>query len=413
MRKSLTQQLIHALITVIIVYSITAIVPRLISSYLTTYFYLLVLVACLLLVLVSRGRKSVDEYVILIIPFIIWKLLVYLITRPSLIDLGYNILLDFSPIILGLYITKRLDYSSKKYFSIIIIVAIAITLLTSYIGLQQYPDASRYLATVADASESRNVKYNMMNIGGYEFVYTTVLLYPLLIYAYKQGKIKFFWTIVIAIIELVFIIQTSYTTALILWMLSTMFFFFNKDFKSKNLIYVGIIAVLLFFVLWDLFSSWIDLLADNIASKDISERLHALAGGQIGLENSEDNRLELYLRSINTFLAHPIIGSLTSGGGGHSSILDTLARYGLMGAVIFIVLYTVIFKKFFMPYRNTKGYGYIVWIFVQTLILSTVNTGMWLYVLCLYTPVLLAFLNNGAKNNENIMDSKHGIAYNR
>ena len=53
----LTQQTICALIVVIILYSITSIVPRLISSYMTTYFYLAIMGLCLLLLMISRGKK--------------------------------------------------------------------------------------------------------------------------------------------------------------------------------------------------------------------------------------------------------------------------------------------------------------------------------------------------------------------
>jgi len=406
MRKTgLNLQIIMLLITVILVYSITAIVPRLISTYLTTYFYLIVLALCFVLVLVSRGEKSFNEYIVLVIPFIIWKLLIYFIERPSIIDWGYTALVDFTPIVLGLFIAKRLEFDKIKFLAIVIILSVLITMLTTYIGLQQYPDAARYMATVANPNEAQFVRYNMMNIGGYNFVYITVLLYPLVIYAYKREKIKLFWVIVFAVLELMVIIATSYTTALLLWMLSTVFIFFNKGFKVKNLIIVVVLAILLFFVLWDLIAAGLELLADNIGSKDIADRLRDLAGGGEGLSESEDPRLELYLRSLNTFIAHPIIGSLGGGTGGHSFLLDNLAKYGLIGVALFGTLYTVIFRKFYMPYKNTKGYGYIVWMFVQALILSTVNTGMWLYVLCLYIPTLLAFIDRGGPR-ENIVGSK-------
>ena len=174
--KGLTLQIIQLLITVIILYTITAIVPRLISTYLKTYFYLAVLALCVLLVMVSRGRSSIDEYVILIIPFAIWKVIIYFVDKPSLIDWGYSALLDFIPIILGLFITKRLDKKYIRYFSVVILLAIFVTALTTYIGLVENPDAARYMATVSDPNESKYIRYNMMNIGGYNFIYYTVLL---------------------------------------------------------------------------------------------------------------------------------------------------------------------------------------------------------------------------------------------
>lgn len=408
-RKTLNSQLIGLLITVIILYSITAIVPRLISTYLTTYFYLIVLAACFVLVMVSRGRKSLSEYLVLVIPFILWKLLIYFIEKPSVIDWGYGVLLDFMPIVLGLYITKYLGFDSVKGFSVIIILSVLATMLTTYIGLQEYPDAARYLATVDNPNEAKYLQYNMMNIGGYGFVYITVLLYPIVIYAFKRKQLKLIWLILLAVFELMVIISSGYTTAFLLWMLSTVFIFFKRDFKLTSLIVVVAVALVVFFLLWDLISDGLKLLADNIDNRVISDRLRDLSGGQEGLKNSDDKRLDLFLTSLNTFFAHPIVGSLGGGAGGHSFILDNLAKYGLLGAAIFAFMYVVIFKKFFMPYKNTQGYGYVVWMFIQTLILSTVNTGMWLYVLCLYIPILLALINRGGAVRENTLDSQFSI----
>lgn len=403
---SLTQQIIHFFVAVIIVYSITPVFPRIISNYLTTYFYLLVLVLCLLLVLVSRGSSSINEYVVLLIPFVLWKLIIYLTQKPSPIDWAYGTIIDFAPIVLGLFIVRRLGRESAKFFSIIIIISVAVTAVTTYIGLAEYPDAARYLATVANPNEALFVRYNMMNIGGYDFIYTAVLLYPVWIYAFKRGKIKPAWMVVIVIAQLLLTIQSGYTTAFLLFLLSSAFLFFNKDFKASYLIIVGIIAILLFFVLFDLMAQGIKSLADIIENKEISDRLKDIAGGREGLEESEDPRLELYMKSFNTFLASPLWGRLAAAGGGHSFFLDFLASYGILGAAILTVLYVIIFKRFYLGYRKTTGYGYVVWIFVQTLILSAVNPGMWLNVLCLFVPIILAFINKGEKPCESSLGSK-------
>ena len=409
MRKSLTTQLIDLFVTVILAYTVTAIVPRWMSTYLSTYFYMLVVVLCIFLVVILRGKSSLNEYIILIIPFLLWKLLVFFATKPSLIDWGYTSLLDFTPIILGLFITKRLDYSQSRYFSIVLILLIVVTMLTTYIGNEANPNAARYMATVADPNEAEYVKYNLLNIGGFEFIYTIVLLYPILIYAYKLGKINLFLTLVFAVFELLVIVESEYTIAFLLWLISTPFLFFNRNFKARYLIIVGVFTAFVLFFLSSAISQGLRALAEIVPSKDIAQRLEALAGGESALQEFDDNRLELYLLSINTFLSHPLFGALTSGGGGHSFILENLARFGLVGAVIFVTLYAVIFKKFFLPYKNAKGYGYIVWVFVQTLILSTFNPGMWLYVLCLYVPVLLKFITGG-EAHESALGSQYGIA---
>ena len=405
--NNLSIQLAHLLIIVIIVYSLTAIFPRIISRYLTTYFYLLVLVLCFILIFFSRGKDSLNEYLVLVVPFVIWKVFVFFLERQDIISWAYGSVLDIAPVVIGMFSIKRLEYGKIKFLSFVIILAVLATLITTYIGLQQYPTASRYLATVGDASDEWNVRFNMMNIGGYEFIYSTVLMYPIVIYAYKRRKIHLVFAIIFAVFELLVIINSGYTIALLFWMISTMFFFFGRNFRLMGLFFVVVIALVFILFFSDIISDGLKFLADNIDNRYISQRLSALAGGRGGLESSDDNRLELYLLSLNTFIRSPIIGSLGTGFGGHSFILDFLARYGLIGGVLLYSMYYVIFKRFYLPYKNTQGYGYIVWIFVQTLMLSAINTGMWLYILCLFVPILLTFINGGGHDREGALDSKH------
>ena len=402
----LTQQTICALIVVIILYSITSIVPRLISSYLTTYFYLAIMGLCLLLLMISRGKKSIDEYVMVIIPFIAWYILTYIATKPSLTDWVYKIILDILPIVLGLYILKRCDHALIRFFSFVLIITIIVTMITTYIGIGTYPNSARYLATVANANDSLYIKYNMANIGGFEFIYTLSLLYPIAIYAYKRRKINAIIMFIISVSILTLIIESSYTTAFLMWMISSLLLFFKKELKAQFLFLIVIIAILLLVVFSESISDLFELLSTRIDNRDISERLRDLAGGREGLEQSEDPRLELWMGSISVFTNNPLIGKLSISGGGHSFILDTLATYGLLGMTLVTMLYITIFRKLYLPFKDTAGYGYIVWSFIQTIILSFLNPGMWLYVLCLYIPMLVALINKGEKPCESALGSK-------
>ena len=111
--------------------------------------------------------------------------------------------------------------------------------------------------------------------------------------------------------------------------------------------------------------------------------------------------------SINTFLRNPIFGSYWGGGGngGHSFILDFTAQFGIIGLSVLIFAYCVIYRYFLAPYKNKEGFGFVVWLFVQTLLLSLVNTGMWLIVLTVIIPIFLKVIYKGDENSENTVDS--------
>lgn len=394
------------LISVMIVYSIMPIVSRLISSFLTTYFYLLLLLITVASIVFAKGLSSLNKYFSILLPFILWKLLIFLVSRPSLIEWGYSSLNELAPILFGYIIVYRMNWKNQKFFSIILIAALAVTAITTTIGLQIYPDAARYLATVASSDDPEFILLNMFNIGGYEFIYSIVLAYPLLIYAYKIKKIPRIVMILSALFMLFFVISAGYTTALLLFLISSLFFFFNKNISPRFVI-VLLICILLFAVIFfPLFSLLFKFLSDHISNEAISERLLVLANGREGFEQTDDKRLDLYWMSISSFLKYPLFGSIFTKNvktGGHSFLLDAIAHYGILGITLLVWMYRKMYRIFYRPYRKTVGYGYIFWMFLQAMILSLVNTGMWIKVLCLYLPVLLILIRHEGETHESTL----------
>lgn len=381
--------LIELLMIVVFAYTLAPFVGRFISSYLTTYFYMLLVVVLILLVMFVKGMQSVNDAVLLLVPFLAWKASTFLLPKDDLIFWAYGAMLDILPLLLGYYVMRNCAQNKTVFFSKIIFWIFLITCITTIIGCTQYPDAARYLATVSDANEELAVMYDWKNIGGYNFVYSLVLVHPLLILGYKRNKINKALALCCSITVLTISIYSGYTTAFLLSILSSYMYLLDKDLSPKRLarwlIGAGIIVILFYTV----FSNILLKLSEVISNEDIAYRLKALAGGKTGIENSEDNRLELYRMSLNTFLQSPILGALTSGGinGGHSFILDFLAQFGLIGLIILFAMYRTIYKNFFAPYKSKKGYGFVVWLFIQTIFLSIVNTGMWLMVLTVFIPI--------------------------
>lgn len=410
MEKKKGAPIIALLITIVMAYSVMPVVSRFFSEYLTTYTYLFVVLITLAIALLSKGASSITKYIGIIIPFIIWQILVISTSERAITTLLFGGLLEFVPIILGAFIVDNFSYKGIRYLSFVILILFVITSVTTIVGLQIYPDASRYLATVPDINAEENIRYNFMNIGGYNFVYMLTLIYPLLIYGYKKRKIHLFFVLLGGILTFIVIVNAGYTTALLLFIVSTVFLFFSRKLRISHVVIITIISLIVIYALSDIISSGLNSLADIIENKDISMRLRLLAEGREGLTSGEDDRLSLYMMSIRTFLKHPILGRLlmdeTLMIGGHSFILDFMADFGIVGLAIIVVMYRVIYVRFFKPYKDKEGFGYVFWLFIQPIILSTVNTNMWIFVLCLYIPVVLAYIDKKEVKNENFMDSK-------
>lgn len=393
---------------VMILYIIMPIVSRAISTYLTTYFMLLIVLLVYFHTIIRFGTNGFNEYIGgLMLPFIAFQLAGYTYKTNTILLWAYSVLLWLVPLIIGYYFTR---YKKKDIGSVskTIVIAFIITTITTCVGLIQHPFAARVLATISSSQDENAILYNWKNIGGYDFVYFLVLLYPILILAYKQKKVNSFFTVIGTMMIFATVILSEYATALLLIMCTSILFFCKRDLNRQSVYILLIVSALLLVFCKDYISHLLTYIAESIGSETISERFLALAGGSDTLKSFDDNRIELYQRSLNTFLANPILGTFLSGNnliGGHSFILDTLAQFGLLGALFLFFMYRKIYNYFIAIFKNKTGYGYILWAFFQTVLLSTINTGMWLEVLALIIPILVTQIYNGEKSYENSLDS--------
>ena len=389
----------------ILIYSIMPIIGRLVSRYTSTYAYMLLVLLVVFFIVCGRRYKSINLYFNVLIPMILYVLITFLTISSGIVLWGYQSLLFLLPIILGYHIIYETEAAGSKYIKVFVF-ALVITILTTIIGVIRYPNAARVLATTASSSDPLAITYNMCNIGGYGFVYTIVLLYPILILAYKRNKIRLWVAIVGAVAAFMLVIFSEYTIALLLLIITSTLFFMKKGLNRRGVVILIIVSIIAVIILNDVVSDILSFLANAVGSEQVSYRLNALAGGAAGIQSSEDNRIGLYLRSLSTFIHSPICGSMFNGGGGiggHSQILDTMAQYGLIGFALVFLMFRKIYRLFFQPFVNLEGGGYVLWAFVQTILLATINTGFWFSVTALYMPILLSAIYG--ENDEDIMDS--------
>lgn len=402
----------NLVILYIILYTVMPLVNRLTSRLLTTYFYMGMIVVFVLIVVVMEGANNFNKYLTIIAPFLLFQLLSLFLPKEDWLLWGYNILLFVLPVILGVYLmedNKRMASSYKNA----LIAAMIITMITTMIGCIQNPNAARTLATVS-SQDVEAITFDMKNIGGYLFVYYIVLLYPVLILAYKTKKIRLLPALALSILIFATIVYSEYTTALLLIIMTSLLWLTKKDLSFKGIILISVLGILALFVFSSSIYGFFDWLSQTINSETMADRLAALAGGTKGLEAAEDNRIELYRISFDQFLRHPLFGTLFESkktNGGHSFILDSLASYGVLGGALLFFMYKRIFALFFLPFKDKVGFGYVVWTFIQAIILSTFNTGMWLEVLCLFCPILFYWIygteTKAEKNNyEDTVDSQ-------
>lgn len=375
----------------LLIYGIMPIVQRSVSTYLTTYSYMALVVVVVLFTFVTCQLKNTRGFLLFLLPFVIYQVIILLYYHNQDVLLsGYQTLLFVMPACIGYYLVTRPFFSAL--YTTMIVIGFIITGVTTTIGCIQYPEAARVLATILTSDDPVAVMYDWMNIGGYHFVYMTVLLYPFVVIAFKMKKLHFIPTILLTVLTYTMVITAEYTYAFILLMTSTMLFFLPKGITVKRFFILILMLVLIVLLFRSTIGAIITAVGEQVGESSIIDKLKVLFLGKSSVAGFSDKRDELYMISIKSFFRDPLFGNLfqrKNGTSGHSFILDNLANFGLIGGGLMVLMYRGIYLVFFKPLKDQMGYCYMIWAFVQPIFLSLINTNMWLDVYCLYMPIVI------------------------
>lgn len=313
-----------------------------------------------------------------------------------------NMAIGLLPVAICYYLVIYEKYEVYEFILKMVLLAMVITAVTSSFSLGSNPYAARILATDIDATSAEYLAFKRFNIGGYYFVYSAVLIIPLIVSLWKENRISLV-SFVFAIASFALLTyQSSYATAVLLLGYSMVLLFFVKNPTKKKII----IFTVMFFVFIVFFSGTISnflvRISNSLPVGYIKDRLYSLGmslGGEIGLDaygyDSAGSRKLLYLKSLTEFVTHPLVGnSLFQQGitGGHSMILDYLAMYGAIGGTVLIGLYKRIYKDFYLPYRERFCFGYMYLTFILSIMLDFINTG-YFFLSIIFIPVGVAMSN--------------------
>ena len=308
--------------------------------------------------------------------------------------LSYIIIVLKTPSLLGTYMVELLELSiylmmgqyliednNKKTISFVIVFILAfyiITSITTNIGCQIYPLASRDLASGVHGDSDLSGVYKSMNIGGFDFIYSVVLVVPLLIGTIKIKKKIVYWIIAVPSLLLIglAVISSQYTTALLIYLLGIASIFLKK--RNGSVLAPFFYSLLLMIVIVPLLSVLTTMIQGDILSERINDIFSFLTGERSNLNEIDgmDDRMIKWSTSIDTILAYPLIGSwLAKGGsaGGHSFFLDSIAIYGIVGVVLLYAMYKNIYMLFIHKYKSYSCYNYLLYVLVLSILIAFLN----------------------------------------
>ena len=180
-------------------------------------------------------------------------------------------------------------------------------------------------------------------VGGYSLIYPQVCLSSAvlmwIIKAFKNNKILFAVGVVWAITFVSLISKAGYSIAIFASCVGAVILFLYKGksgmraFIIASIVFASIMFSILYF---DEFRNWLLELFDGTAvAKKINDLVATSESG--AAEGSIADRMKRYNYSLEVIVKYPIIGALwRESGGGHSGLLDIIAKYGLWGGWFFV-----------------------------------------------------------------------------
>ena len=265
-----------------------------------------------------------------------------------------------------------------------------VTAITTIVGNDKYPQASRLLASLSN-SDAEYTLYVKNNIGNFSFAYELVLITPILICMIKQKIINSIIAVGVLLLIAACLLSMEYGMALILFFVAVSLLVLPRLTIKRLMIFLTVF--LAFFLLFgESVAKLFESLSKMIESETLSERFllvsQALSGkGEITVETGA-NRAKLYEQSLQVFFDTGFIGGWGKArSGGHSFILDALANYGVLGAAAVAVVCVTIYRITLKPYKKESFYPYILASFLLMLVMMVMNPKIYLFVFLTVIPL--------------------------
>ena len=307
----------------------------------------------------------------------------------------YGLAQNLLPAICTLFFMRQRNKKLANKLLSILIISCVFTSVTTYIGCQDYPNASRNLATnIREDNISLYVTYMQHNIGGFNFIYTLTLLIPIVIYLAKNHHLNYILSIIMVVAFVFAIKESEYTTALLLSIIGLLSYVMPARMGWRKMRGVLLLIVFGCITLFDIAPHVLRYVASSTESVEVSGRLNDLAnvmsgdGSEVSSDSDLNSRQDKFQQSWDSFVNSNFLGGWSQAKvGGHSYILDILGRYGIWGLILLLIMYTKLLKLYLKPYKRMPWYGYQALVISMAIIQAILNTDNCFPFMCLVFPL--------------------------
>ncbi|HBN26922.1 MAG TPA: hypothetical protein DD405_05595 [Desulfobacteraceae bacterium] len=308
------------------------------------YFYFLGWVTALLF---FHPKTFIFKRILYLYLFAIWYfILIYFgLYNVELNWIRHEIEALFFAIIMLQYFLSSKDIKWLQILLAISFCFIIITIITTLIGLQSHPLASRQLAGgLAVKGEYALISYyRSIGIAGYDFFYGLAFTVPVLVAFLKMKKINnnlkvvLFFVIVLAMYG---ILKAQFTTAFLFAVIGAGIAFWTDE-KVKPAFFrlIAVLIVVIFFpkdFVTGTINSFAGILDEGLIQNRLIDLSITLSQGIGEGRTHIDYRYDRIPILMDSFFHRPVLGGGVSLG--HNWWLDRLSLFGLTGVVPWILL---------------------------------------------------------------------------
>lgn len=204
---------------------------------------------------------------------------------------------------------------------------------------------------------------------------------------------------VLLFLSAIVLLSAGFSTAIFITALSVGVVLYLR-FKDKSFFYKSLLFIL-GILIYQSYSFILDFIVESLPGDLANAKKEELSN--INYESLDSflstYRQGVYHDSFKSFLNNPIFGNSTLDFGQHSSVLDKLGLFGLIGAFIFFIFYFTLYKNSFKLLNFTFEKKYLKIFFIVIIISMTFNPldiyyMKFYYLFFLLLPCILSFFSN-------------------
>ncbi len=282
--------------------------------------------------------------------------------------------------LMGLYLSRLNDNTLKRHLKTISQLLICLTSVTTMIGLQMYPEASRSIGNGVKLQEIDTLSLYRMNVAPWGLIFAMAIALSFWLFEYRQTKKKVY--LFVSLISTLCILKSQLTFAIlfafIIWG-AILLFYKRSTVKVFVVVYLVIVCGSIFYICRAEIMLFLSNFFASIGSKTLQRRFYQLYISFLYGEWYGDSRarFDLYFMSLETFFKNPLLGYHVQEYdreftqiGMHSTLFDSLGSTGIAGTMCIIPSFIRIVRRIKVSVSNE--YRLVFFLSIGTLLLLNI-----------------------------------------